>query len=541
MAVYRVRGPDGAVHRFEGPEDATPEQVEAFAAQQFGQSAPTETPKAPNEAAMNPEVHTPLGTIKGEADSGFNPAAYLIKAGDTLNALNQGVTQAKLAPAEWLRKRLGMQPSAIAQGMEQERAESRPAMKDLESVHPGSTALGDATVFMASPNKLAPLVAAAEYGSPLERATKGGVAFAGNRLGEMAGKALGRVAQPTRPGELSQTQALANEAADRLGVKLSAGESSGNRALKYAESATADLPIAAGMATRRSTGNTKAMNTAALRQLGQEGDEITEAVLSKARNDIGGEYDRILNPARIELDTSFRAEVKNITGSKVMKELKDESIEGMLEQFRSMPKGKITVSGEWFQQNKTALDTAIRGAYNNGQAGKAMALERFEKAMDRAAMRSLSTEDRAAYKTAGRQWSTLRALETGKVVENGNVMPGRLDQYLTTRYKGAYKEGRLKGELPDIARLANSLRPPPNSGSVPRAFYTGGIGGAAMAEPLTALTMLAGPASVQALTTSPAMRKYMEKGLLNVTPEMEKWLMRGGGRAGLLTALEANR
>jgi len=39
---YRVQGPDGAIHVFEGPDDATPAQIESFASQTFG-AAPAAT------------------------------------------------------------------------------------------------------------------------------------------------------------------------------------------------------------------------------------------------------------------------------------------------------------------------------------------------------------------------------------------------------------------------------------------------------------------------------------------------------------------
>jgi hypothetical protein len=521
-----VRLPDGTILR-NVPEGTTKAQIMAKIGQ-VEQSAPR-----PSEAAANPEVHTPLGIINGESSTGFNPAAYLIQAGDVLDSIGKGGIQAVRGPADWLKQKLGGAPDPGLQAIAQERAEAKAPMKALQDVHPGSAMLGTGTVYALSPNKLAPVVAGMEHGSVGDRAVGAGTAWLGNKLGEKAGQAVGRVLQPTRQGELSATQSAANEAAERLGVKLSSGEATGNRALRWAESATADLPVASGVATARRTGNQKAMNAAALRQLGEKGDEITEAALASARGRISGEYDRILEPAKITLDGSFRHEVKAITGSKVMKELRDEQTDALIGKFKDMPQGKISVSGEWFQQNKTALDSAIRSAYTNGQPAKAQALEAFEDALDRAATRSLGAQEKAAYKTAQRQWATLRAIESGKVVEGGNVMPGRLNSYLEQRYKGAYKEGKIKGELADVAKMGGVLREPANSGTAARHMYTGGAIGAGMFEPMTALSMIAGPTAIQ--YASPAMRNYMQRGLMNVSPELEKALMLSGGKAGLLS------
>lgn len=60
---YRVQGPDGAIHVLEGPDDASPEQVEAFAAQTIGKAAqkPAAEPGLPSIA----KPPTPPGPSSG--------------------------------------------------------------------------------------------------------------------------------------------------------------------------------------------------------------------------------------------------------------------------------------------------------------------------------------------------------------------------------------------------------------------------------------------------------------------------------------------
>lgn len=475
-------------------------------------------------------------------DPGFGQSA-LIGMGRQADRLAKGVKQMGLTVAS------PFSDAAKAElgNMAQQEAENTRLYKPLQEAQPWATGLGEASTLLAAPIMGAGMAGVAasaalpgliEYGTPEERLQRGATGAVGGALGAAAGKGVARLVKPTEA--LTGAQKGVIEAADRLGVKLTSGEASGNRALKWAEASSADMPIASGIASKRVAGNDKAMAQAATRALGQQSDEVTEGVLAGARERISGEFDRVLKPLQVTLDKSFSAEVKAITGSKVMKELRDESVDAMLEPFKNIPQGKVKVSGEWFQQNKTALDMAIRSAYNNGQPGKAMALESFEEALDRAAKRSMG-KDAPAYESARKQWANLRMLETGKVVDGGRVMPGRLDSAMTTRYKGAYKEGKIGGELADIAKLAGTLRPPPNSGTVPRSFWTGAALTGAAVEPTTAAMAVGAPTLLQGITASPAMRKYMTKGLMNLSPEDELKLLSLGARGGLLGAYGASQ
>lgn len=491
--------------------------------------APLQQPQEP----ATPEVEDP----------GFGQAA-LIGAGRQIDRLGKGVKQMGLNVAsafgsDAARQELGR--------MGEEEAENTRIYERLQQVRPGATMLGEAAPLLAAPMMGAGVSGAAlsaslpglvEYGTTEERLGRGAMGAAGGAAGYGLANVFTRAVKPTT--EISEAQRKALEAAERLKVNLTAGEASGNKALKWAESAAADVPFASGIASRRAARNDEAIAQAATRALGQQADEVTENVLASARNRISGEFQRILEPLQINLNTpQVASELSAVQGSKVLKSLRDESVDGLLAEIQAVAKTG-PVDGAWFQQNKTVLDQAIRSAYNNGQAGKAKALERVENALDRAARQAMG-KDSQAYDAARKQWANLRMLETGKIVEDGRVLPGRLKSAMETRYKDAMKEGKLTGELVDIARLSSVLRPPPQSGTVPRAVYTGlGVGGA-IADPVTTVTALGIPTALQAATGTSALRNYMTNGLLSLTPEMEALIRSGGARAGLLGVYGANQ
>lgn len=67
MAVYKVRGPDGVVHQISGPDDATDEQIIAYAQEQFG-NKPVLNPAGEAGAALaTGTVAAPLSGLAGLA------------------------------------------------------------------------------------------------------------------------------------------------------------------------------------------------------------------------------------------------------------------------------------------------------------------------------------------------------------------------------------------------------------------------------------------------------------------------------------------
>lgn len=477
-------------------------------------------------------------------DPGFGQAA-LIGAGRQIDRLGKGIKQMGLNVAS----AFGSDSAKQELGrMAEQEAENTRIYEGLQQVRPGATILGEVTPLLATPvmgagalgmAASAALPGLVEYGTPEERLERAGMGAAGGAAGYGLAKLFTRAVKPT--ADLSESQRKALEAAERLKVNLTAGEASGNKALKWAESASADVPFASGIASKRAAANDKAIAQAATRALGQQADEVTEGALASARSRLSNTFNSILKPLKIDLaHPEVDAKLKSVVSSDVLSSLRDESVDKVLREIEGLAQ-RGSVSGKWFQQNKTALDKAIRASYLNGRPGEAAALEGIEEALDLAAQRAMGKNTAQAYELARQQWAALRMLETGKIVEDGRVLSGRLKSAMEKRYGAAMKEGKITGELADIARLSGVLRPPPQSGTVPRALYTGvGLAGA-VATPAATATAFGVPTAIQAAAGSSALRNYMTNGLLALTPEMEALIRSGGARAGLLGVYGANQ
>lgn len=192
MARYRVQGPDGVIHVFEGPDDATPADVEAFAAKTF---APKPAPEKQAAPAEDPGIMM----------------STLIGAGRTIDRVSKGAQQAYYgAKSQFESPTLsslvtGKTPSQIKLDELKKEAESDDAIyKPLAALRPWSTGIGEALPSMIIPaggsatllgnaGRMAlagGLPGALEYGSLGERATRAGIGAAAGAAAPVAGAAV---------------------------------------------------------------------------------------------------------------------------------------------------------------------------------------------------------------------------------------------------------------------------------------------------------------------------------------------------------------
>ena len=221
---YRVQGPDGAVHVFEGPDDATPAQVEAFAAQTFG-AAPASrgtgmpAPRAPAQPKLTgvlgimEQIGAPIqaaseGIISGGGNVMFGGQRLLGMGLEKLGATDTG--------------------RALVEDAMRRQAETQARVAPFKQEYPTSTGAGELVAEVAATYPVGGMIAA-----PLRAA------------------GAGRLAQAVQTGGFSTGQAvqkgapLATRAAD-LGIRATGGAITGGATAALINPADAETGAAIG-------------------------------------------------------------------------------------------------------------------------------------------------------------------------------------------------------------------------------------------------------------------------------------------------------
>jgi hypothetical protein len=511
-----VRLPDGTV--IKNVPDGTTKAALAEKLKSNGMSVPDEW-LTPTQATASP------------ADTMGRGEAALVAAGRGTDQIVKGAQQL-------FYKATGNK--AAEDELAQRQAEETALYQPLKEKFPVVTAIGEAAPMLAVPiggaggamstiGRSALAGAAPEalrYGTAQERLTRGAVGAVGGAAGAGLGLGIGRVLKPAgTAGAGVSDDALA--AAARVGYKPTAGERTGNAAMRNFENYLARSPGSSGRMQVLSDANQAAINRTAAKAMGETSDDLGERVFGSAKDRIGSEFTRlqqITKPdvgtpkfldALVKVDASNMARGPYASGS-ITKEV-DRAL-------NLAAQGKIT--GTAYKEIRTQISSSADEAFKGGDATLGQALKTIRESLDEAAKSSLGPADRKAWDVARKQWQAYKMLSKSNVAEGGNVSAARAASAVR-REMPNFRAGGVNGELGDIARVGEAFKSVsnPNSGNLTQNMIYG--------NPITGVPALLGNKAMGAAYMSPAAQKYFAQGLLDIGPVGQRELIRASGLLGI--------
>ena len=314
-----------------------------------------------------------------------------------------------------------------------------------------------------------PLIAALLMGAPAA-AVRGSSAI-GNRL-------MGTVDPAT--AQLAQT------ARDTHGIPLTAPQISDSPALRFGASAINRMPFSGAGA--KSAEQQTAFNRAVAQTFGENAGGITPDVMQRAKQRIGGEFDRVAQNTTIRPDVQFIGDLRGAMSdaARVLPEAEVRPLSAQLENIADVVRqnGGV-IPGESYQA-LTKTGSPLNRAMSSSDPNVSHYAGRIKDALDDTMRRSATPEDAQALTNAKLQYKNMKTVED--LVEkspNGDISPPLLMGAVRKSYGDmAYRGG---GDIGDLARIGQRfLKEPPSSGTAERtgALNTvaklGGLGGAAM-------------------------------------------------------------
>jgi hypothetical protein len=270
---------------------------------------------------------------------------------------------------------------------------------------------------------------------------------------------------PARPGAADAAKVM-----DQEGVPLTAGQATGNKALKYAES-----ELGAGQVTNKIDEQNAAFTKASAARMGETADNLDGPTMQAAYDRIGGEIGAVAKRHALTVDSPMQRGTYNAAGeynSRVPPSQRAPIVAEFLAEIQSM-RGKVP--GDLYQDLRSRIGAEARAQRDPHTQH---ALYKMQRAIDDAFERSLTVagapDDVTAMKLARKQYRNYLVLEDamavgGQETAAGVVTPAKLEQAAAGRLgRRAYLHGSEFTELAKAGKVAMSKMP--ESGTSARAW-----------------------------------------------------------------------
>jgi hypothetical protein len=296
----------------------------------------------------------------------------------------------------------------------------------------------------------------------------GGVLGAFTPLAIAGGSKL--VQKAISPFTTSPERTAAANVLQREGVDLTAGQRTGSKGLRYAES-----EIGGNVADDILERQNRQFTAAALRRAGVNADSATPEVIDDAFNQIGQRFDDLAARNTVLPDRQLVVDTMDTYGAYnrlVPESQRVPAVKEMANDVLKATRGKKPIAGEEYQSLRSRLETLARKTTDN-EAREAF--RGLKDGLDDAMERSIAQNnpaDAGAWREVRNQYRNMLVLEkastgAGENAALGMISPSQLRNATVQKGRRAYARG--KGDFAELARSGEAiLKPLPQSGTAPR-------------------------------------------------------------------------